>query len=235
VQQCKTKIDSLKKRYRTELGKKTSIGSVNSSWVHYERLGPYLRKLPKVLGIPGAVDIGVEKVPSPPRRSSEEEEFEREGLRDSNGEAQDDDKQVNTEETPPQNPASVGQTTEVPTSSEGAQKRKAVLGAEDDGDDCKISSLPKFAGKAEVNGQLNSNGRGRKLFKASPTGTTAMSRSLDAYTKTQADFMAKAFEMEGKIEANHAHNALEIAKLKIEAQERAAQQKAEAQERAAQQ
>ncbi|GAQ92635.1 hypothetical protein KFL_010790010 [Klebsormidium nitens] len=185
VQQCKSKIDSLKKRYTTEFGKKTSTGSVNSSWVHFERLGPYLRKLPKVSGIPGAVDSGVEKVPSPPRRSSEEEEFEQEGMRDPGWvpeEAQNDDEQVNNKETPSEKPSSTEQASKVEDSVGGSRKRTSMLEAEDEtGDDCKMVSPLKYAGKAGVNGQLNSKGRGNKLFKASPSGTTAMSRSLDLY------------------------------------------------------
>jgi hypothetical protein len=64
VKQCQTKIDSLKKRFTTELKKKTSTKSVNSSWAHFNILAPYLKKLAKVAGIPGAIDSGLTEVPS---------------------------------------------------------------------------------------------------------------------------------------------------------------------------
>jgi hypothetical protein len=54
VQQGKSKKDTLKKRYNNEMQKKSSTGSVNSGWVHFEKLGGYIRTLPKVSGIPGA-------------------------------------------------------------------------------------------------------------------------------------------------------------------------------------
>jgi hypothetical protein len=65
----------LKKRFSAELKKKTSTGSVHSSWVHFKVLDPYLKtQLAKVAGIPGAIDSGLTKVPSP--KKSEQENLE---------------------------------------------------------------------------------------------------------------------------------------------------------------
>jgi hypothetical protein len=71
VQQRKSKIDTLKKRYNNEMQKKSSTGSVNSGWVHFEKLGGYIRTLSKVSGIPGAVDSDTARVPSSPERLNE--------------------------------------------------------------------------------------------------------------------------------------------------------------------
>jgi hypothetical protein len=68
VQQGKSKIDTLKKRYNNEMQKKSSTGSMDSGWVHFEKLGGYIRTLLKVLEIPGAVDSDTARVPSPPER-----------------------------------------------------------------------------------------------------------------------------------------------------------------------
>jgi hypothetical protein len=56
VKQCQTKIDGLKAKYKEELKRKTSTGNVNSTWVHFNRLGALLEKLPKTIGIPNARD-----------------------------------------------------------------------------------------------------------------------------------------------------------------------------------
>jgi hypothetical protein len=109
----------------------------------------------------------------------------------------------------------------------GAAKRKSISeneGGEDN--ECKaVTPSEGYKKLPGTNGQLNSRkGRNRKLFRASPGGN-ALAKSLDAYTKSQADFMVKAFELEERLENNRASNALEIAKLKIEAQEKAQAQK----------
>jgi hypothetical protein len=71
VKQCQTKIDSLKTKYKEELKKKTSTGNVNSTWVHFERMGEFLEKLPKTIGIPngrdssGVVNSASESVTAP--------------------------------------------------------------------------------------------------------------------------------------------------------------------------
>jgi hypothetical protein len=55
-QQCKTKIDGLKARYKDEHNNKTSTGNVNSTWMHFEKLASFMSRLPKVNGISNAKD-----------------------------------------------------------------------------------------------------------------------------------------------------------------------------------
>jgi hypothetical protein len=55
-QQCKTKIDGLKARYKDEHNNKTSTANVNSTWMHFEKLASFMSRLPKVNGIPNAKD-----------------------------------------------------------------------------------------------------------------------------------------------------------------------------------
>jgi hypothetical protein len=46
----------MKAKWREEQKKKTATGSVNSDWIHYEKLSEFLAKLPKSICIPNARD-----------------------------------------------------------------------------------------------------------------------------------------------------------------------------------
>jgi hypothetical protein len=72
---CKSKIDSLKKRYKTVKEKKNATVSVNSSWPHFARLNEILATNPKIVGIPGGFDLGADVQPKDlPQPLKEEDE-----------------------------------------------------------------------------------------------------------------------------------------------------------------
>jgi hypothetical protein len=56
VKQVRTKLDTLKAKFKEESKKKTSTGSVSSDWVHFKKLSAYMTTMPKVAGIPNARD-----------------------------------------------------------------------------------------------------------------------------------------------------------------------------------
>jgi hypothetical protein len=71
---CKSKIDSLKKRYKTEKKKKNATKSVNSSWPHFAKLNEILAINPKIVGISGGFDLGADVQPKDLRQPLEEED-----------------------------------------------------------------------------------------------------------------------------------------------------------------
>ncbi|GAQ91822.1 hypothetical protein KFL_008620060 [Klebsormidium nitens] len=192
VKQCQEKINSLKKRFAAELKKKTSTGSVNSSWVLFEVLAPYLKKLPKVIGIPGAIDSGLLEVPAPPVISTggnvagdEEGEYVGENA----GAESDAVDQPAAGEHSEQvlSPASSQPPTPSPqpTSAESERaKRRVSAPTEDELDPGRGSPREKFEKKPGINGQIN--GKNKRL-KGSPGG--ALARSIDNFTKGHAGSM----------------------------------------------
>jgi hypothetical protein len=209
--QCKTKIDSLKKRYTAEFSKKTSTGSVNSSWVHFERIGAYLKKLPKIAGIPGAVDSGA-RIPSAEEGKQETEELSEE-------EVATNEQEINgnkAEELPHSEgnqtqPSSAAKPPNKPQSS-NKNKRKSVEEGHAEDDCVELSPISKFEQKVGVIGQLNS----KRKVKASPG--SAVARSIDNFTKMWAGMAAKALEVEEKIAKDKADTNLQMLDMKLKYQ-----------------
>jgi hypothetical protein len=161
IKQCQTKLNTLKKRFSVELKKKTSTGSVHSSWVHFKVLDLYLKKLAKVAGIPGAIDSGLTKVPSPEK--SEQENLEGEKQEAYVGENAGAESETTPQATAEQIPASTKKS-KSPALERDTGKRKSAEGAAEEVDCQEISPTIKFEKKLGVNGQLN--GRA-KIFKSS--------------------------------------------------------------------
>lgn len=177
VKQCQGKMDSLKKRFSTELKKKTSTGSINSSWALFNILAPYLKKLAKVAGIPGAIDSGLTKVPSPAKSEQENLEGgeEEEYLGENAGAQSDTTEQPTAEEHTGQVPAPAD-SAKTPATEADKGKRKST-GSTAENEDCQeISPTNKFELKPGVNGQLNS--KGGKKFKSSPGAAGKKHRQL---------------------------------------------------------
>lgn len=205
MQQIKTKIDTLKKRYTIELNKKTGTGSVNSTWAHFDTLGPYLKKLPKVAGIPGACDSGVSNIPDPQKDSEEEEAHEEDARNATPLDAQEEDpfsdsKSANKEEATPVTPKS--------------ELHKGKRKESDAADSCaEISPLEGFEKKPGIIGQLNRNGKNKKT-KQSP-GSAALARSIDNFTKVYSTVAMKAMEVEQAIAKNKLDTNIQLADMQM--------------------
>ncbi|GAQ93620.1 hypothetical protein KFL_017220010 [Klebsormidium nitens] len=159
VKHCKNKIDGLKKRYQAELDKKNGTGSVNSQWVHFERIGPFLRKLPKIAGIPGACDSDA-RVPSAAAKTAargwtdEEREYWAQGD-GTEGEAQAAERSAASQEQ-----GGGGESSSPPV----AEKPEGSNPCKPDGkeaDVVELSPTGKFNQKPGVNGQSNKENRVR--------------------------------------------------------------------------
>lgn len=229
VQQCKSKIDSLKKRYQTELEKKSGTGSVNSQWVHFERIGPYLRKLPKIAGIPGACDDGVQV--SQAGMEEEEEEEEREDIhggyggywatveKEEGGQRQESQGGLNSAsdvELPQSTPTAHGSETQKSSPEETSQnvvkepqnnKRKSrAEGAAQ----VQLSPVSKFNKLEGINGQGNNSRKPRKSV-----GDGRLARSFDNFTKVFADVAMKGMQIEQAIAKNKLETTVQLAQMQM--------------------
>jgi hypothetical protein len=222
IKQCQGKMDSLKKRFIKELKKKTSTGSVNSSWTHFHILAPYLKKLAKVAGIPGAIDSGLVKVPSPAEfeednvEGAEEDEYVVENAGAEPDPVEQPTAEEQTEEAPASADSTKTQATTKTPSEEAADKakRKSTESSTAEGQDCQeISPLHKFESKPGVNGQPN--GKSKK-FKSSPGA--ALARSIDNFTKVYANMATKALEVEERIAKDKADTNLQMLDIKLKYQ-----------------
>jgi hypothetical protein len=95
--QCKQKLDSLKKRYNKEKEKKTSTGSVNTTWSYFQKMDSFLAANPKTVGIRGAIDIGADVQPNFESEEDQDaaEEAQEEELVGSDAEAGEAEKEAN--------------------------------------------------------------------------------------------------------------------------------------------
>jgi hypothetical protein len=194
------------------LKKKTSTGSVNSSWAHFNILAPYLKKLAKVAGIPGAIDSGLTEVPS--SVGFEQENFgESEGgeyVGVSAGEESHTMEQPIAEEQSEQAPSPKNS----PALEVDRSKWKSTeSGAVAEPDCQEISPVKKFEQKPGVNGQVNAK---TKRFKGSPGASLA--RSIDNFTKVYAQMATKALEVEERIAKDKADTNLQMPDIKLKYQ-----------------
>jgi hypothetical protein len=168
--------------------------------------------LPKIVGIPGAVDRGA-RIPS-----AEEEKQETEELSEEEGATNEQETNGNKAEGLPHSegnqtaqPSSAAKPPDKPQSS-NKNKRKLVEEGHAENDCVELSPISKFEQKAGVIGQLNS----KRKVKASPG--SAVARSIDNFTKMWAGMAAKALEVEEKIAKDKAGTNLQMLDMKLKYQ-----------------
>jgi hypothetical protein len=228
IKQCQEKMNTLKRRFTAELKKKTSTGSVNTDWVLFDVLAPYLKKLAKVIGIPGAIDSGLEEVPAPVVLEKESgnnaETGGNEYILENAGSESDMVQQPPTVGEQPQQIPSPVVTQNSPSSASEATggKRKISEPTEHEvdpgfnwfgGPASPSKTESKFEKKSGINGHVNSK---NKRLKGSPGA--ALARSIDNFTKVYASMATKALEVEERIAKDKADTNLQMLDIKLKYQ-----------------
>lgn len=212
VKNCKTKIDSLKKRYQAELDKKNGTGSVNSQWVHFERIGPFLRKLPKIAGIPGACDSGA-RVPSAAAKTAANGWTEEEREYWAMGDGVQEEAQAAEKSAASQEQGGVGESSSGPPTAEKPKGSTPCKPDEEEADVVELSPTTKFNQKPGVNGQSNSL---RKRKRERGSAGTAMAKSIDNFAKMYSEVAMKAIEIDQAMAQKKMESDAQIAQKKTE-------------------
>jgi hypothetical protein len=205
---------------------------VNSQWVHFERIGPFLKKLPKMVGIPGACDDRATLKSSEPVGPGCEENEEPDvgggggcwaNMAEQEGD-QEAQKELDDESNlDPELPHL--QQTQTPVSCQGsahaaekqAPKNVAELPKKKR---CKTevgnsSSLVDLSPVSKFNKREAINGQGNNLRNRKSDGEGRLARSIDNFTKVWADVAAKGLLVEQAIAKNKLETNVQLAQMQM--------------------
>jgi hypothetical protein len=206
MKHCRQKIDSLKKRYKDELGKKSSTGSVNTTWIHFDSMASFLAGSSKMTGIPGSCDS------SAPAALVEEFQIPKSNERSTSSSLQNNltvEIQSHSEEDTPLPAAPVQCASAIPNTADvhsnpqetrSKEASKESKSKEDSPQSPVTAFNQKFAKNPVVSGKGNEKRKKMLDNKLSPRN--ALAKEFGNFVKVFADLGQKGLDLEERLANN---------------------------------
>jgi hypothetical protein len=212
VKQVRTKLDTLKAKFKEESKKKTSTRSVSSDWVHFEKLSAYMITMPKVAGIPNARDGSLPMYSS--SQSAVMDNHNAEDIDIETGEplSRKDDTVTQTSPDSKEDCSADDDKVEMKDASGPAQKTPQKTPGKRETVDLKSSPATKLH-KTEhgIKGT-----KVKKGLRKSSHADAQLAASLDKFTETYASIATKALEIQANIAKDKGDREMQLAKDKAD-------------------